>query len=129
MFNRKSVAAFGLALGLMVAAASAHAWDPLHRTTSLTFSRAVSLPGVSLAAGTYVFEVADPESGSNVVRVRATDYRHVYFAGITHRVQRPAGLNANRSIVFGEPAAGMAPPIVAWYPQGDAMGREFIYPR
>jgi len=130
MFTRKSAgAACGVVLGLVVAVASAHAWNPAHQST-LTFSRSVSLPGVTLAAGTYVFEVANPISSGDVVRVRAQDdYRHVYFMGFTHRIDRPAGMSANRLVVLGEAAAGMAPPILAWYQEGAATGRQFIYNR
>src|SRR3982074_1203969 len=94
--HKSSVAASGVVLALIVAAASGHASD-MYPRTSLTFSKEVSLPGVTLAPGTYVFEVANPLSSSNVVRVRSKeDYRHVYFTGFTYRIDRPAGPNANR---------------------------------
>jgi hypothetical protein len=130
MFNRKSsVAAYGVVLGFLVAAASVHAMNPAHQAL-LTFSRPVSLPGVSLAAGTYLFEVANPETSSDVVRVRSKeDYRHVYFTGFTRRIDRPRTLPADRPIVLGEPGAGIAPPILAWFPEGAATGRAFVYPR
>ncbi len=116
-------------LGFLVAAASVHTMNPAHQAL-LTFSRPVSLPGVSLAAGTYVFEVANPDTSSDVVRVRSKeDYRHVYFTGFTRRVDRPKGLRADRPVVLGEPAAGMSPPILAWFPEGAATGRQFVYPR
>ena len=130
MFNRKSsVAAYGVVLGCLVAAAAVHAMNPAHQAL-LTFSRPVSLPGVSLAAGTYLFEVANPDTSSDVVRVRSNeDYRHVYFTGFTKRVDRPKGLRADRPVVLGEPGAGIAPPILAWFPEGAATGRQFVYPR
>ena len=130
MFTRKSaVAACGMVLGIVIAVASAHAWNPAHQTT-LTFSRSVSLPGVTLVAGTYVFEVANPVSSSDVVRVRAKDdYRHVVFMGFTKRIDRPAGMSPNRLVVLGEAAAGMAPPILVWYQEGAGTGRQFIYNR
>jgi hypothetical protein len=89
MTRRKAVlAACSVIFGVSAAVATAGAWDPMHRQTALTFNRAVSLPGVMLEPGTYVFELANPESGSNVVRVRREDYRQVYFAGFTHMVVR-----------------------------------------
>ena len=129
MFNRESsVTACCVVLGF-VAAASVRAWNPADRAR-LTFSQPVSLPGVSLAAGTYVFEVANPDSGRDVVRVRAKeDYRQVYFVGFTHRIDRPKNLRADRPILLGEPGAGMAAPILAWFPEGAVTGREFVYPR
>jgi len=93
MFSHKSsVVAVGIVLALAVAAVSGDASD-MSKRTSLTFSKAVSLPGVTLAAGTYVFEVANPLSGHNVVMVRSKeDYRHVYFMGFTYLIDRPEGL-------------------------------------
>ena len=131
MTRRKAVLA---ACGVMLSAVAAAAvgdipWDPMHRQTALTFKRTVSLPGVTLEPGTYVFEVANPESGSNVVRVRAKeDYRRVYYAGFTNMVERPDNLGA-RPVLLGEVIPGKAVPILAWYPHGDRMGRQFIYPR
>src|SRR5262245_4300732 len=115
MFKRKSAAACGVVLALALAAA-VHAWDSSPRAT-LTFSKPVSLPNVTLAAGTYVFELADPDSSRRIVRVRGKeDYRHVYFSGFTYRIARPAGLSADRLVLLGESAAGAAPPILAWFP-------------
>jgi len=130
MTRRKVVlAACGVILGAGAALTAAAPWDPLHRQSALTFNRSVSLPGVTLHPGTYVFEIANPESGSNIVRVRGKeDYRQAYFAGFTHRVERPDSLG-DRPVLLGEPIPGKAVPILAWYPQGDRMGREFIYPR
>ena len=131
MTRRKAVLA---ACGVMLSAVAAAAvgdipWDPMHRQTALTFKRAVSLPGVTLEPGTYVFEVANPESGSNVVRVRAKeDYRQVYYSGFTNMVERPENLG-NRPVLLGEAEPGKALPILAWYPRGDRVGRQFIYPR
>src|SRR5262249_9289862 len=47
------------AVGLAAAAAAAHAGTNASRLTYLTFSGPVALPGVSLTAGTYAFELAD----------------------------------------------------------------------
>jgi hypothetical protein len=131
MTRRKAVlAACGVIVGAVaVAAAPEIAWDPMHRPATLTFNRAVGLPGVTLEPGTYVFELANPESGNNVVRVRGRDdYRQVYYTGFTHMVERPASLG-DRPVLLGEAVAGKAVPILAWYPRGEQIGRQFIYPR
>src|SRR4051812_46433273 len=98
------------------------------RTTYLTFDRAVRLPGVELGAGTYVFEMLDSMSPAGVVRVLSRDRRRSYYLGFTNAAQRPRGLRLDASVSFGESAAGVAPPITAWYPIGESNGREFIYP-
>ena len=126
--RRIVLAACGVILGVGAALAAEIPWDPMHRQAALTFHRAVSLPGVTLQPGTYVFEVANPDSGGNIVRVRGRDYRNVYFTGFTHRVDRPESLG-DRPVLLGEITPGKAVPILAWYPHGDGTGRQFIYPR
>jgi hypothetical protein len=112
-------------LGLVVAAPVARANVP--HTMYLTFSAPFALPGIALPAGTYVFEVLVPGS-SAVVRVTSRDGAKVYLTSFTRRIGRPAGLRADRPVVFNEVPAGMTPPVKAWFPVGDAMGHEFIYP-
>jgi hypothetical protein len=97
------------------------------RTTYVTFSRAVALPGVALGSGTYIFELADPLGAWNLVRVSSHDRRHVYLTAFTRAVARPGGMNPNQPISFGEAARNEIPPITAWWPTGEATGRQFIY--
>jgi len=52
----------------------------------------------------------------------------VYLTAFTRQVLRPNGLPANRQIVFEEVRAGMTPPVKAWFPIGESVGHEFIYP-
>src|SRR5262245_43003583 len=96
------------------------------RTTYLTFSQAVRLPGVSLDAGTYIFERADSASG-RLVRVLSRDRKKSYFLGFTYLVDRPLGLREGAMVSLGETPAGTPPPIVAWWPIGETTGHEFIY--
>jgi hypothetical protein len=97
------------------------------RTTYVTFGQPVALPGLELSAGTYVFEVANPYSSSNVVRVSSSDRSKVYLQAFTNSVQRPEGLAPDQLITIGEAPRGAAPPIQAWFPAGDSIGHEFIY--
>jgi hypothetical protein len=97
------------------------------RTAYLTFSQAVRLPGVSLGAGTYIFEVANPNTRGNVVRVLSRDRRRAYFLGFTNAIEKPRGLSSEAMISLGESGPGVAPPITAWWPTGEETGREFIY--
>jgi hypothetical protein len=94
----------------------------------VTFSRPVSLPGVALGSGTYIFEIANPDTSANVVRVMSRDRRIAYFMGLTHAVSRPHDLDRKQSVSLGESAAGVAPPITTWWPQDDSTGRQFVYP-
>ena len=116
------VVLFALAAGEYVAAATVP-----EKTTYLTFSRAVQLPGVTLDGGTYIFELLDSPSASGVVRVVSRDRKVSYFMGLTNAAQRPAGMRPDASVSFGEAHAGVAPPIAVWWPVGERTGRAFIY--
>jgi hypothetical protein len=97
------------------------------RLTYMTFSGPVGLPGVTLPAGTYRFELADPNVSLNIVRVRSQAGSTVYFTGFTDRVERPDGLPAGPHISLGEVPRGAITPILAWYPEGDSVGHRFRY--
>ncbi len=77
MINRKALAVLGLALASLVIS-KAHATE-VDQATKLTFSQSVQVPGRILPAGTYWF-VADPGSGSNIVRILSEDQSTVYAA-------------------------------------------------
>ena len=128
MFNRRSVVTTcGAAILTLVMAASVDAWMNARRTTYLTFSRSVALPGVTLGRGTYIFELADSNSHVDLVRVLSRDRSQVYLTAFTNMITRPTNLPADQFVSLGEAQAGTAPPIVAWYPPGDSNGREFVY--
>ena len=129
MVNRKLVLAVCVAAVLAVMLAPRAGAMDASKMTYLTFSRPVSLPGVALGAGTYIFEIANPDTSANVVRVLSSDRRTAYFLGFTHAVARPRNLDRNASVSLGEAAAGVAPPITAWWPENESTGRQFVYPR
>jgi len=115
----------GLALVGLVAAAPGDAGVDTARTTQLTFSKPFSLPGVTLGAGTYIFERAAPQSAIEVVRVSSRDRRFVYYTGFTELVEKPRGMKS--PVAFGEAAAGSAIPVREWYPTGTSTGHRFLY--
>ena len=112
-------------LGVLGAASARAAFDK--RTTYLTFSGPVRLPGVTLPAGTYTFELAVPESALDMVRVSSRNGRLVYYTGFTKLVDRPLNLPLNELVVFGEGPAHTAPPIKAWFSPDRQTGHQFIY--
>src|SRR5262249_44728120 len=113
-------------LGGPVARARESAND-LDRMTYLTFTHPVTLPGVELAAGTYLFELPDPIGGFEVGGVSSAGRRIVYYTAFTRVVERPNGLRPGQVISFGEARANAPQPITAWWPSGKSTGREFIY--
>jgi hypothetical protein len=127
MFTRKvALIAFAAAVGAVVMASSSPAASqsgPLTTTHNLTFSRTVALPGVTLPAGTYVFERDSNANG--IVRVMTPNYQRMLYVGFTARVLRPRGFQS--AVSFGEAKAGEPIPIVAWYPVGSSEGHKFLY--
>ena len=127
MVNRKSVlTACSAAIVVLVMSASGDAWVNASRRNHLTFSGPVALPGVTLARGTYIFELASP-TNLDVVRVLSRDRSKLYLIALTTPIQRPAGMPADRMVSLGEAPAGAPAPITAWYPLGHSMGHQFIY--
>jgi uncharacterized Fe-S cluster protein YjdI len=74
-------------------------------------------------------EVFDPYASDDVVVVTNRDHTHVFYMGLTQRIERPASFPRDRLVAFGESARGIAAPITAWYPLGESRGYEFLYAR
>jgi hypothetical protein len=127
MFTRASTIAACTAMLGVAALSPADAGGPRRSTAYLTFSRSVALPGITLPAGTYIFERAEISNSSNVVHVSSRDRSRVHVLALTNRIVRPAGWPADRPISFGEAPAGGVPPILVWYPPHDDLGHAFLY--
>lgn len=113
-------------LGLLATSATGAIADS-RRTTYFTFSGTVQMPGVALPAGIYIFEVANPDGTSDIVRVLSRDRKKVYLTQFTRFVYRAPNRSLEAAIALGESSAGTPPPVKAWYPQSETRGREFIY--
>jgi hypothetical protein len=126
MSLKSALAAFGVLVAVsFMTATTQGAATPLH-TNYLTFSAPVALPGVTLPAGTYIFERVE-FTNPDVIVVRDRDRSRVYLMARTDRVSRPAGSNLDRLVTFGEARPGQAVPVTAWYPSGELIGHRFIY--
>ena len=64
---------FGAALTLMGATITPMRADEWNKETKMEFSEPVEVPGKVLAAGKYVFKIADSESDRNVVEIFSED--------------------------------------------------------
>ena len=110
----------------LLAATGAHA-DEWNKKTYLTFSGPVQIPGATLQAGTYLFQLADPDAARHVVMVASKDGTHVYGMFITIPNERLDAPDKNL-VMFGEAPAGAPQAIQAWWYPGDNVGEEFVYP-
>jgi hypothetical protein len=118
---------FGVALIGIVATSSLGAMTNPSRTTYFTFRNTVLLPGVALPAGTYIFEIANPNSDANVVRVLSLDRSKLYAMRLTQMVYRPQTSNMKATILLGEAPAGSPRAVTSWFPDRESTGRAFIY--
>jgi LPXTG-motif cell wall-anchored protein len=100
----------------------------LDKRTLFTFSGPVSMPGVTLPAGKYLFRLANPDTGRSVVQVLNADGTTPYGMFFAMRAERfePA---STPEVRFMETAAGMPAAIKTWWYPGERSGYEFVYPK
>lgn len=95
----------------------------------LTFSGAISVPGLSLPAGSYLFRF--PSQDAKVIQVLKADRSNVYAMFHTIPVQdvkRDLATDA-QEITWMKRATGAPPAVKAWFLPGKSTGYEFVYPK
>ena len=106
---------------------TAHAQTSDYRTY-FTFSTPVTLPGITLPAGRYLFRLADPDSSRKVISVLSEDGKTQL--AMLHTIPNQLSKAPNDPEVrFLETSGNMPPPIKGWWYPGKSIGYEFIYPR
>jgi hypothetical protein len=113
------------ALLFLATGTQAQTWN---KKTTLTFSEAVELPGVTLSAGTYVFKLVDLPATRNVVQVFNADETEV-LAAILAVPHEHATAHDKTIIGFEERRSGLPMAIHEWFYPGDVRGLEFVYPK
>src|SRR5262245_601477 len=114
------------ALALLIAApVSADQWN---KKTFLTFSGPVQVPGVTLAAGTYTFKLADLSGNRHVVQIFSKDEKKIFTTLLAIPDQRLEPSD-KPVVLFSERPAGTPQAIKAWFYPGDTIGNEFVYPK
>jgi hypothetical protein len=102
--------------------------QPSDYRTYFTFSSPVTLPGITLPAGKYIFRLADPNSSRKVINVLSGDGQR--SLAMLHTIPNQAMTPPNDSeIRFMETSAQVPPPVKTWWYAGRSIGYEFIYPR
>jgi len=123
----KLVAFLTLAVLTLSIAGRAEA-QPADYRTYFTFSAPVTLPGVTLPAGKYIFRLADPDSSRKVINVLSADGKKS-LAMLTTIPNQATKAPKDAEIRFMETSAKVPPPVKTWWYAGKAIGYEFIYPR
>jgi len=102
--------------------------DEWNKRTYLTFSGPVQIPGATLPAGTYTFEIANPDTSRHVIRVSEKDTNKPLGLFMTIPNERLTPPDDNL-IMFAERPAGSPQAIQVWFYPGDTIGEEFVYPK
>jgi hypothetical protein len=125
------ILSFATAFGIMFSSTVSAQNDvplggPVDRSTHLTFSGPVTLPHVSLPAGTYLFRFVDVNK-SNVVQVLSDDGKTPYAMMNTIPIERAKRESENAPVVTFKEALTDAPAAIdAWF-FSDTVGCEMIY--
>jgi hypothetical protein len=102
--------------------------QPADKRTFFTFSRPITLPGVTLPAGKYIFRLADDESSRKVIQVLNSEGTKPYAMLLTMPEER-RDPPKDAEVAFLETASRTPSAVKAWWYPGERTGYEFIYPR
>jgi len=119
--------ACGLGVAAVLVAAVAHA-QPSDKRTIFTFSRPITLPGVTLPPGKYIFRLADDQTSRKVIQVVSSDGTKPYAMLLTTPNER-RDPPKDAEVAFLETASRTPSAVRAWWYPGERTGYEFIYPR
>jgi hypothetical protein len=103
----------------------------VRRLTILTFSAPVQLPGMTLPAGKYRFEMADINNAAHIVRVLNEDGTKVLgtFSTIPTTIPTRDLRDTNTLVMWAERPAGQPQAAKEWYYPQRSIGEEFVYPK
>jgi hypothetical protein len=117
-----------LLAGLALLASVPVVYGVNNKTTHLTFSHPVQVPGATLPAGTYTFSLLESSGARNVVRITSRAGDKVFAAIQTIADYRPTATQ-HTVVTFGEHGdCGEGTPIKAWFYPHETRGYRFIYP-
>ena len=102
--------------------------DESDKLTYLTFSKPVQLPGVTLPAGRYRFQLADVEESRRVIKVQSEDGR-MQIAMLLSVPNQLRDAPKDPIVLFKETAQGQPNAIRSWNYPGERIGYEFVYPK
>jgi hypothetical protein len=102
--------------------------DESDKLTYLTFSKSVQLPGKTLPAGRYRFQLADTEGSRRAIKVQSEDGKKQLAMLLTIPNQL-RDIPKDPVVMFAETAQGQPDAVKSWNYPGERIGYEFIYPR
>lgn len=119
-----------LLLGLVLGGAIATRTQAqtFNKTTKVTFSQPVAVPGTTLPAGTYTFTILDTPGSRNIVQIWNADKTELIttILAIPNYRLEPTDETV---IEFRERPADRPQAVKAWFYPGHTYGIEFVYPK
>jgi hypothetical protein len=115
-------------LAVIVVLAPPASAQPADKRTFFTFSGPVSIPGVTLPAGRYLFRLVDTTGGSRVVQVLSDDGTKPYAMFFSIPAERIEAAS-DPEVRFMETPSRTPAAIKTWWYPGERTGYEFIYPK
>ena len=102
--------------------------DEWNKTTVMTFSQPVEIPGQILPAGTYTIKLVNLDSERHAVQFLDADGIHVIATvlAINNWRLHPTGKTV---VTFAERSGDNPDALKAWFYPGDNFGQEFVYPK
>jgi hypothetical protein len=100
-------------------------WD---KTTKVTFSDPVQVPGKVLQAGTYIFRLLDDQGNRHIVQIYNEDHTSLITTvmAIPNERLQPTDKTV---LLYDERPADQPMALAAWFYPGDNTGQEFVYPK
>ena len=98
------------------------------RTTFVTFSAPVAIPGRTLPAGTYTFRLADTQADRHIVQILDKEKGKLIATMLAVPAER-AEQSGAPVVTFKEAPSDRAPAVRYWYYAGERAGNEFVYPK
>jgi hypothetical protein len=100
--------------------------DQWNERTILKFSEPIMIPGETLPAGSYVFQLADSAASRHVVQVKSEDGSRTFATLQAVPLKRPDS-KGDTVLKFNPTEPGAPPALQAWFYPGSLYGHEFIY--
>jgi hypothetical protein len=121
----------GASMAFMAAMVTPMMADEFNKETILEFSGPVEVPGKVLAAGKYVFKIADSESDRSVVEIFSEDAKGAQkLVTTTMAIPDDREKTPGKTIIkFEERPSGSPEAIHSWFYPGDNTGWQFVYPK
>ena len=122
----KSYIALGLVLAFALFCGIVARADEVNEQIKVTFNKPVAIPGQILAPGTYTFELANPDSGQNLVQIFNADGSVLYATLPTVSAKR-AETTEDVALSVAESRSKQADFLLGWFYPGSLTGHEFVY--